>query len=540
MFYGEGSPADSTEDRLVVVGSGVAGLAAALAAAERRMPVLVVTAGQPVAGSSWWAQGGIAAAVGDDDDPDLHYNDTLRVGVELNDCEAVHVLTEEGRRLVTGLLDTGVPFDGTDLHPDLGLEAGHSRRRILHAGGGATGAILSDALLDRALQHRRVSILPYTPVDRFLVENGRVVGVGSGAAEHRGRAVVLGTGGYAGLWGRSTNPRGNRGIGLALAWWAGAALADLEFVQFHPTALDLPDAPSFLLTEALRGDGALLVDHEGYQVVDPLLPRDVVARAIARHLKAYGPVYLTMRHLDPSVSDRFGSIKKQLAEYGLDLARDLIPVAPAAHYCMGGIRTDVDGRSTLPGLYAAGEVACTGVQGANRLASNSLLECLVFGRRAALAALTDHPTACASWPLSALPVGTMDDRRWTMDGAQSDVFLEGNQEPETRNLEPPSTVHRPPSFVSDDDLCARLDHDLGVARAASEMQSLVTDLPDPNTTDQPGQLVAALAARSALLRTESRGGHYRADYPETRPEWRGRIVWRRHTNAQFEEVPHCN
>lgn len=513
MFYGEGSPADNTEDRLVVVGSGVAGLAAALAAAERRMNVLVVTAGQTVTGSSWWAQGGIAAAVGDDDNAHLHYDDTLRVGVDLNDCEAVHVLTEEGRRLVTGLLDTGVPFDGGELHPDLGLEAGHSRRRILHAGGGATGAVLSDALLDRAVQHRRVSILPFTPVDRLLTENGRVVGIGSGEKEYKGHGVILGTGGYAGLWGRSTNPRGNRGIGMALAWAAGAALADLEFVQFHPTALNLPKVPAFLLTEALRGDGALLVDHESHPVVDPLLPRDVVARAIAQHLKTHGPVFLTMRHLDPSVSDRFGSIKKQMEQYGLDLATDLIPVAPAAHYCMGGIRTDVDGRSTLPGLYAAGEVACTGVQGANRLASNSLLECLVFGRRAALAALADENDARAKWDLKALPE-TVDISRFA--------------------------ATKPKYQLTDEELGVRLDLDLGVARTSREMQTLINDLPSPWGEEQEaGHLIAELAARSALLREESRGGHYRSDFTETRPVWRGRIIWRRDAEPQFEEVPHC-
>ncbi|MEO5952781.1 MAG: FAD-binding protein, partial [Chloroflexia bacterium] len=443
----------------------------------------------------------------------LHYDDTLRVGVDLNDCEAVHVLTEEGRRLVTGLLDTGVPFDGGELHPDLGLEAGHSRRRILHAGGGATGAILSDALLDRAVQHRRVSILPFTPVDRLLTENGRVVGIGSGANEYKGHAVILGTGGYAGLWGRSTNPRGNRGIGLSLAWQAGASLADLEFVQFHPTALSLPNVPAFLLTEALRGDGALLVDHASHPIVDPLLPRDVVARAIARHLKQHGPVFLTMRHLDPSVADHFTSIKKQLAEYGFDLAHDMIPVAPAAHYCMGGIRTDVDGRSTLPGLYAAGEVACTGVQGANRLASNSLLECLVFGRRAALASLTDTKTAHAEWKLTTLPTPS--------------------NLPQLKNTQP--KYH-----LNDTEVGARLDYGLGVERTAGDTRALINDLP-PITTQvqEAGHLVAELAARGALLREESRGGHYRSDYPETSPTWRGRIVWRRDADPQFEEVPHC-
>jgi L-aspartate oxidase len=417
-----------------------------------------------------------------------------------------------------------VPFDGNGDGPELGLEAGHGMRRILHAGGGATGAVLSDALLDRALQHRRVSILPNTPIDHLLVEDGRVVGVISRNKQYRGKAVILGTGGYAGLWGRSTNPRGNRGIGLMLAWWAGAHLADLEFVQFHPTALNLPGAPAYLLSEALRGDGALLVDSAGKQIVNPLLARDVVARAVARHLQNSGPVYLTLRHLDPSVKDGFLSISEGLAKYGLDLARDLIPVAPAAHYCMGGIRTDVDGRSTLPGLYAAGEVACTGVQGANRLASNSLLECLVFGRRAALAAIHDELDAHAAWPLVALPG----------DGQRDTANVVGR----------PSSVV-PPIYIMEEQLGERLDLDLGVERTANELEKLISDLPDPCNVDSAstmptGQLVAALAARSALIRTESRGAHCRSDYPETKPEWRGRITWLHQPQPQFEEVPLCN
>jgi L-aspartate oxidase len=218
-----------------------------------------------------------------------------------------------------------------------------------------------------------------------------------------------------------------------------------------------------------------------------------------------------MRHLAPSVSGHFTSIKKQLAEYGLDLARDLIPVAPAAHYCMGGVRTDVEGRSTLPGLYAAGEVACTGVQGANRLASNSLLECLVFGRRAALAALMDDASAHAEWPHTQLP-------------AAEEIIIEA----------------APQRSLSDDELYERLDHDLGVERTAVEMSSLIAGLPEPNTADEPGHLVAALAARSALMRTERRGGHFRADCPATLPEWRGRIVWQRNRPPAFEPVSPCS
>jgi L-aspartate oxidase len=500
---------NNDEARLIVVGSGVAGLAATLAAAEAGAQVLLVTAGTLPSGSSWWAQGGIAAAIGDDDDPGLHAEDTLAVGVGLNDRRAVEVLVHDGRRAVLDLFESGVPFDGSDGKPDMGLEAGHSRRRILHAGGGATGEMVSDALLARVLRSDNVQILTRTPVDRLIVEGGRVTGVHSEENSYRGRAVLLATGGYAGLWGRSTNPPGNRGFGLWLAWEAGASLADLEFVQFHPTALNVPGVPSYLLSEALRGDGALLVDGSGNQIVNPLLPRDVVARAIARHLQTEGPVYLTMRHLDPSVKEHFGAIARQLASWNIDLARDLIPVAPAAHYCMGGIRTDVDGRTDLPGLYAAGEVACTGVQGANRLASNSLLECLVFGERAARAAAADAADVCADFATRSLPESADLEAIMPNSGA---------------------------ALYAEEALGARLDRDLGVARNAHDLALLAADLPDPLADVPAGHLVASLATRAALLRAESRGAHFRTDAPDTLREWQGRIIWRRNSPPQFQEV----
>ncbi|HYP40238.1 MAG TPA: FAD-dependent oxidoreductase [Chloroflexia bacterium] len=503
---------------LIVVGSGVAGLAAALAAAEQGAQVLLVTAGAPLSGSSRWAQGGIAAAVGPDDSPELHAADTMAVGAGLNDLHTVEILAHEGRRAVLDLLNSGVPFDGAPGRPNLGLEAGHSRRRILHAGGGATGEVVSSALLERAMRHPHIEIAPCTPVDTLLVEHGRVAGVISGRRVLRSHAVVLATGGYAGLWSRSTNPPGNRGIGLYLAWQAGASLADLEFTQFHPTALQVVGAPAYLLSEALRGEGALLVDDEGRAVVDPLLPRDVVARAIARHINEAGPVYLSLRHLDARhIEAHFSTILEHLREWGLDLARDLLPVAPAAHYCMGGVRTDTYGRTDLPGLYAAGEVACTGVQGANRLASNSLLECLVFGRRAAVVASSDAARKCAEWPLSPLPVER---------GAE---IVGGIATPQAR-----------PEHYLPGGLGARLDRDLGVERDAYSLRALVAALPNPETDcAPPDHVVASLVARAALLREESRGAHYRTDAQATHGEWRGRIIWRRDMPPQFEEVPSC-
>lgn len=492
---------------VVVVGSGVAGLSAALAAANAGATVHLLTAGPLLAGSSPHAQGGIAAALAPGDAPTLHAADTLAVGAGLNDRRAVTVLVEEGRTAVRQLLRDGVPFDYDRGVPALGLEAGHHRHRIVHAAGSATGRILTSALNARVITHPRISVHIDTPAESFVAESGRVTGVRGNGCTYRGRGVVLATGGYAGLWGRTTNAPENRGSGLALAWEAGASLADLEFVQFHPTALSLPGRPAFLLSEALRGEGALVVDAAGRAIMDPLLPRDRLARAIAKHLRHDGQVYLSLRHLDAvAVRGRFANIAQQLDEWGLDLARDLLPVAPAAHYCMGGIRTDDEGRSDVPGLYAAGEVACTGVQGANRLASNSLLECLVFGARAALAVLSDSEQRTSHWAVRALP-------------SACDV---------------PRGQH---AMNDAAELGRRLDRDLGVERDASGLGQLLTALPEPaDSGTSQGVLAATLAARAALIRCESRGAHFRTELPESAERWRGHILWRRGSAPQFEEV----
>lgn len=500
------------EADLIVIGSGVAGLSAALAAADAGASVLLVTASALSSGSSWRAQGGMAAAIGRDDRPAYHAADTLAVGASLNDRRAVGVLVREGRREAAALLESGVPFEGEPGSPDLGLEAGHGHRRILHAGGGATGEMLSSSLLASVMHHEQVRLIDNTPIDALIAEDGRVSGVMGRGKSYRARAVVLASGGYAGLWGRSTNPPENQGAGLYLAWRAGATLADLEFVQFHPTALDLPGAPAYLLSEALRGEGALLVDAGGREVVDALLPRDVVARAIARHTREVGQVYLSLRHLDPDyIRERFSAIACHLREWGVDLASDLVPVAPAAHYCMGGVRTDTEGRTDVPGLYVAGEAACTGAQGANRLASNSLLECLVFGRRSALAALSDPRDRRALWHTGDLPVGE------TVSGTGAEA-----------------------SSFEGEGLGGLLDRYLGVVRDATGLKALIASLPNPEAEGaQPGYVIAGLAARSALLRTESRGAHYRADAPETKPAWQGRILWQRGLPPRFEEVSLC-
>jgi L-aspartate oxidase len=438
----------TAEPDLVVVGSGVAGLSAALvAAAELR--VLIVSKGPVLTSSSWLAQGGIAAASAADDSPELHAADTLAAGRGLCRESAVRVLTEEAPARIVDLADLGVRFDD-----ELGLEGGHSRRRVHSVGGAATGQEISRTLARAVLAHPRIEVCEGERALELWVQDGRCVGVVTDARAIRARAVLLATGGYAALWGRTTNPPGSVGQGIELAYRAGAAVADLEFVQFHPTALA---GSSLLLSEALRGDGALLLDEHGDRFVEELAPRDVVARAI----KARGSVRLDLRPINRS---RFPALMQRLAEEGFRPESEPVPVAPAAHYTMGGVVTDSNGATTLPGLYAAGECACTGVHGANRLASNSMLECLVFGRRAALASLEETGPRDSPW------------------------------DPAVPAVSAPVIP----------DLREALWEQAGLIRTAAGLEPL---------TRSP-HLLTSLVAQSAFAREESRGGHFRADFPQ--------------------------
>ncbi len=445
---------------LVVVGGGVAGLFAALCAAAEG-DVLVLTKGPLLASTSLLAQGGIAAAVGDDDSPALHAEDTLRTGRGLCRPSAVEVLTEEAPARIRDLVELGVEFDDS-----LGLEGGHSRRRVVHAGGAATGDRVARVLAERVLAHPRIRV---AEGERMLVPwraDDRCVGVITDRRVIRGRATLIATGGAAALWQRTTNPPGAVGDGIAAAYRAGAAVADLEFVQFHPTTL--VDS-SLLLSEALRGEGAVLLDEHGERFTDELAPRDVVAREIASR----GTVLLDLRAIDRA---RFPTLMGSLAEEGYNPAETPIPVAPAAHYTVGGIRTDLDGRSELTGLYAAGECAATGVHGANRLASNSLLECLVFGRRAVLAALAE-PGLPSRVPAPPVP---------------------------------------PPAEPVTSRLRRRLWRDCGLIRDAAGLERL----------QKTPHLLTRLIATSALAREESRGSHFRADFPAESDAFAGHVVLR--------------
>jgi L-aspartate oxidase len=483
--------------RTVVVGAGAAGLWCALHAV-RRGPVTLVAPGAAAPSATAWAQGGIAAAVGPEDSPEAHARDTLAAGAGLCDERAVEVLTREAPEEVRRLRELGMPFDPTPT-----LEAGHSARRVLHAGGDASGRVLHRflaELVEREPRIRRVDAL----VRAVEVADGRAVGVRTADdLVLEADRVVLATGGACGIYGHRTGPDTSIGDGMAMAWDAGAALADLEFVQFHPTALDVPGHPARLLTESLRGEGAVLRDARGERFMPrfheraELAPRDVVARAVLAVREATGgPVYLDARGV-PDVLARFPVAAAQCHEVGLDLARDLIPVAPAAHYSMGGVLTDAWARTTVPGLLAAGEVACTGVHGANRLASNSLAETLVFGRRAALAedAPAELPPLEPSDPVAEAP-------------------RLGLPLPEIREL---------------------ADRCLGPRRRGPELAAGAERLATAGITagSRSATLVAWLLALAALRREESRGGHHREDFPEPRAGWRVRQVVARHGWARI-------
>ena len=389
---------------VAIIGGGIAGLSVALRLPET-MRVALFTKGQLGESNTRYAQGGLAVALGENDSPELHFQDTIAAGAGLCDEAAVRILVEEAPAAVRWLMQLGVQFDraqpGSDAHTTsdgllLGREAAHSRWRVLHAGGDATGAEIERALLNALKGRSSVALYEETFISKLLVEDGTCTGVE--VVERDGqtfrvesRAVVLASGGAGGLWLHTSNPCGATADGLALAWRAGAALTDLEFMQFHPTVL-VAGNTSHLVSEAVRGEGAYLRNHAGerfmlrYAPQAELAPRDVVARAILSEMlvEKSDCQYLDLRHLPAEkMHARFPTISAICSQYGLDLARDLLPVAPAAHYCMGGVMADTYGQTTLPGLYAVGEVACTGVHGANRLASNSLLEGLVFGLRVA-------------------------------------------------------------------------------------------------------------------------------------------------------------
>jgi len=486
-----------------VVGSGVAGLHTAWRA-SLGAEVMLLTKRSLFDSATAYAQGGIAAALGAGDSPKLHWQDTLAAGAALCDEEAVRVLVEEGPARVRELQVAGADFD---LTPNgalkLGREAAHSRRRIVHSHGDRTGAEVARTLVERVRESERTKVLERARVLDLIVENGRCAGVRASVAgeavEIRADATVLATGGCGQVYRYTTNPVVATGDGYAIAHRAEARLADMEFVQFHPTALDTPENPLALVSEAVRGEGATLLNGERKRFMRrrhrlaELAPRDIVAREIFAERLRTGEVFLDARKMGASFPDRFPGIFALCAARGIDPRTDLIPVTPAAHYMMGGIITDLAGRSRLPHLYACGEVSCTGVHGANRLASNSLLEGLVFAERIAR-------------DLEKVPESSAPRRasRWAV----------------------PPLPDRGAAQVAADAIRALMWEKSGIDRNAKGLRECLVTLRDIHDRLPPGATeelnlceTAQMIASAALARKESRGGHHRSDFPKPRRGW---------------------
>jgi L-aspartate oxidase len=530
----------------IVLGSGVAGLRAAIElAGDGRVAVL--TKDRLDESNTEYAQGGVAVAMSDDDEISLHVEDTLNAGAGLCDEHAVRVLVEEGPRYITELIEWGAQFDREGGSLQFTQEAAHSRRRILHANGDSTGREIVRALIAHARKQSNIQLIAHAATIGLIVEDGRCSGVRfidpneSLRRELRSRAVVLATGGAGQIFAQTTNPSVATGDGMAMAYAAGAEMCDLEFTQFHPTALALEGAPRFLLSEALRGEGAILRNHLGeafarrYDERAELAPRDIVARAIVAEMERTGArwMFLDLTHLKADfLRERFPNIFETCLRYGLDLTKDQLPVSPAAHYVMGGVKTDTHGRTTLAGLYAAGEVACTGVHGANRLASNSLLEGLVFGARAGAAAIDDSlsklPRRLTLTPqlrqriemlqMTKLELGRLVSLRLSESAPVEFELSEWRLDPRIKNRVQEIMWRK-----------------VGLIRRADDLRSAIEELAamageKVNERTRNFVTLAKLMAEASLWREESRGGHFREDFPARDDE-----RWRAHSSQQINQ-----
>lgn len=521
---------------VIVVGSGAAGLYASLCLPSH-LRVALITKDEVSKGASNWAQGGIAAAIAPTDTPQLHWQDTLQAGAGLCDAAAVSFLVEQAQGAIASLLDLGVTFDRHGGELALTLEAAHSRPRVLHSAD-TTGHAIVSTLAARVLEQPHIQIFEHSFALNLWLhpQTGRCQGIRlltQGRVQRLvAKAVILATGGGGQVFAQTTNPGVSTGDGVAMAWRAGATVRDLEFFQFHPTALMVPGAPHFLISEAVRGEGAHLVDEKGdrfafeYHPDGELAPRDVVSRAIFSHLRNHTCTYLDLSPIDPPhIQLRFPNIIQTCQQWGVDVFRQPIPVAPAAHYWMGGVATDLISRTSIPGLYAIGECASTGVHGANRLASNSLLECLVFAAQLATIELPQSPGR--SEGPDAIPIQLFTDNCLAAtDGAiairqQLPILMWDSagicrhqqaldqaivQVQQWRSQLASTAMGQ---FILDD---RQTSQSVLVSPAISHRIQLVAET--LNLLD-----IGALILKSASWRTESRGGHYRNDYPQSHPDW---------------------
>jgi L-aspartate oxidase len=504
----------------IIVGSGIAGLYSALLAKDYGS-VLIITKGGIEECNTRYAQGGIAAALGKNDSPDLHYNDTIKAGAGLCNPEAVRILVNEAPDRISDLIRYGVPFDTLDGEIALTREAAHCVPRIVHAGGDATGEYIESTLSEQVLISG-ITVLEYCLATEIVVEKGYVTGIKatdfrSGLSEEYGcRFIILATGGAGRLYKYTTNSDTATGDGIALAYQAGAEITDMEFFQFHPTALRLPGVWPFLITEAVRGEGGILRNVDGYRFMPDyvaegeLAPRDVVARSIVFEMRKTSSdrVFLDVTHIPAiKVTTRFPHIYRYCLDHGLDITKGLIPVAPAAHYLMGGVKVNTWGETNIGGLFAAGETACTGVHGANRLASNSLLEVVVFSKRIIeKSQMQSNRTV----PKTA----EVDCNRLCQQTVQDDIPL--------------LNLAKLQSLLWDEVGIVRSGD--GLNRAAGTLAAWQKVLPQP--TDRTSYelnamiLNARLVTEAALMREESRGAHFRTDFPQPSPKWERHTVFK--------------
>ena len=512
----------------IIVGSGIAGLYTALLA-EEQGSVLVITKGSIDDCNTKYAQGGVAASIGINDSPELHFKDTINAGDGLCDEEAVRILTTEASDRIADLVNLGVPFDTLDGAIALTMEAAHSVPRVLHAGGDATGGYI-EATLSAQAQSHKIHVLEDCLVTEILADEGIVRGVKAldcrtgSIEEFACKFLILATGGAGQLFKFNTNSEVATGDGVSLAFKAGAEIVDMEFFQFHPTALRLPGVAPFLISEAVRGEGGVLRNVDGYRFMPDyvpegdLAPRDIVARSILYEMRKTGSdrVFIDITHLSPQViTTRFPNIYRFCLDHGLDITKGLIPVAPAAHYMMGGVRTNYWGETNIAGLFVAGETACTGVHGANRLASNSMLEVLVFSKRIV------EKTGLGAKPKAASNRKDNDVR----------VSLSKRQVGKTASAPSLSALQQ---LLWDKVGIIRSKESL--TEAADTLAAWQRNLPQP--TDRPTYelnnlvLTGRLITEAALMREESRGAHFRSDFPKRSPPWQCHILFTTKNNIE--------